>query len=81
MTCSTFYADPDNQEEGWAPTESVEFPISLTPISRMILLTGDIVKAAAKGDMTPWELRLERGKTRLTAPPLLEAEDLKLFDR
>ena len=52
-SCGTFYTNCDNREEGWAPTESVEFPISLTLIPRMILLTGDMAKAAAKGDMTP----------------------------
>ena len=40
-----------------------------------------MARAAAKGGMTPWELRLEGGNTRLTTLALLEAEDLKLFDK
>ena len=52
LTCGTFYADPASREAEWAPTASAAFPIEVTPLSRMFLLTKDIAKKAAQGSCT-----------------------------
>ena len=62
LTCGTFYANPDNYEAEWTPTATTEFPISSTLLPLMFLLTGEMVKKAAGGAYTPWELRMEGGK-------------------
>ena len=60
--CGTLYADNDNREAEWMPTETPEFPIAAISMPRMFLLTGDMAKKAAGGAYTPWELRMEGGK-------------------
>ena len=77
----TFCADPDNCKAEWKPTETIEFPIAQIPMPRMILLTGEMAKLAARGGSPPWELQIKGGKTTLSTPALLEAADLELFDK
>ena len=81
IACGTFYADPVNREVEWNPIETIEFPITEIPMPRMILLTGEMAKLAARGGNTPWELQMEGGKTTFSTPALLNAAVLELFDK
>jgi len=78
LECGKFYADADNGEKGWKPNATTLFPVRERTVPRFLHLPAKMGWVCAKGDCTPWELRLSGGELTLSSSPLLESEDLSI---